>query len=67
MYCVMRASVPSLYNVYRRYGMRMKLVSSFCYSVLIFVYFVSLKEHDLFLSQHTIARAVSALCACISL
>ena len=22
MYCVMRASVPSLYNVYRRYDMR---------------------------------------------
>ena len=30
MYCVMRASAPSLYNVYRRYDIGMICVGIFC-------------------------------------
>ena len=52
MYCVMRASVPSLYNVYRRYDKLIILHSLFSYSTvgeyssLGVLYILSVTNHD---------------------
>ena len=36
MYCVMRASAPSLYNVYRRYDTKMLFIKkTYCLSIVI--------------------------------
>ena len=66
MYCVMRASVPSLYNVYRRYDMHLMLIGSLPLAMPPSIYTRCFLSAGSLASSPSKSRLVEAICIWLS-